>query len=140
MSAALNITDVPSVRPEHLYMPMRHLIAQGRGLALLNGLTDSDLRNLDSEIWAGFADQPELRLAVALRFRALLDVFDARRLKNLLLRRGFKLIAMAIAQAATQRLNTNYGFSAQRFVAALDKEPATTIARSTYDTQLPLAA
>ena len=63
MSAALNITDVPSVRPEHLYMPMRHLIAQGRGLALLNGLTDSDLRNLDSEIWAGFADQPELRLA-----------------------------------------------------------------------------
>ena len=140
MTAALNIADVPTVLPEHLYLPMRHLISQGRGLALLHGLSNNDLQNLDTEIWATFADQPELRVAVSLRFRALLDVFTARRLKNLLLRRGFKLIAMAIAQAATQRLNTNYGFSAQRFVTALDKAPAITVSRTTFDTQHQLAA
>ena len=52
------------------------------------------------------------------RFRALLDVFSRRRLKQEFLNQGFKLIARAVAEASTQRLNTRYGFSSQKFVSA----------------------
>ncbi len=57
---------------------------------------------------------------MALRFRALLAVFDARRLKALFLERGFKLIAAAVKEAAEQPLNTRFGFNAQKLLTALD--------------------
>jgi hypothetical protein len=58
---------------------------------------------------------------VALRFRALLNVFADRRLKGVLLANGFKAIAAAVMHASTQRLNARYGFKAQAFVMALDR-------------------
>ena len=122
MTTMINTADVPAVSVQDLFMPMRALILQGRGLALIKGLSESDLRTLENEIWAHFKGSSETRLAVALRFRALLDVFASRRLKDLMLQRGFKLIALAITEASTQRLNTRFGFSPQKFVAALSTE------------------
>lgn len=119
MSYSIDCSDVPAVGMHDLYMPMRHLIASGRGLAMLNGLSEADIRATESRIWADFADQPELRVAIALRFRALLDVFSRRRLKQEFLEQGFKLIALAVAEASNQRLNTKYGFKPQSFVSAL---------------------
>jgi hypothetical protein len=119
MTTAIDSSDVPAVGMHDLYMPMRHLISEGRGLALLNGLSESDIRTLESHIWAHFSDSPEKRVAVALRFRALLDVFSRRRLKQEFLNQGFKLIARAITEASTQRLNARFGFNAQKFVTAL---------------------
>lgn len=119
MAYAIDSSDVPAVGLHDLYMPMRYLINQGRGLALLNGLSETDIRAVESQIWAHFASSPEKRVAVALRFRALLDVFSRRRLKDEFLNQGFKLIARAVAEASTQRLNTRFGFNAQKFVAAL---------------------
>jgi hypothetical protein len=103
---------------------MRAAIANGQGLALLNGLSETAIRDLETVVWAHFPDDAQTRLAVALRFRALLDVFSARRLKQLFLMNGFKLIARAVAEASQQRLNTDYGFSAQKFVAALSTPPS----------------
>lgn len=120
MTIALDIADVPAVSGEELYQPMRWLIEQGHGLALLKGLGEGDIRALEDALWQHFPGTPEARLAVALRFRALLDVFAARRLKELLLQRGFKVVRAAIEAAAEHRLNTRFGFSAQRFVVALD--------------------
>ena len=119
MTRSIDSNDVPAVGLHDLYMPMRHLINEGRGLALLNGLDENDIRAVESQIWAYFDDAPEKRVAVALRFRALLDVFGKRRLKQEFLNQGFKLIARAVAVASTQRLNTRFGFSAQKFVTAL---------------------
>jgi hypothetical protein len=119
MTRSIDSCDVPAVGLHDLYMPMRLLINEGRGLALLNGLSEADIRATECQIWAYFADAPEKRVAVALRFRALLDVFAKRRLKQEFLNQGFKLIARAVAEASTQRLNTHFGFSAQKFVSAL---------------------
>lgn len=116
----MNLCDVAAVDPADLMMPMRHLINDGRGLALLRGLSDRDLRDLDGVIWQQFADQPHIRLAVALRFRALISVFAAKRLKSMVLDHGFKSIAIAIELASTQRLNTRFGFKAHVFALALD--------------------
>jgi hypothetical protein len=69
MTNAIDSSDVPAVGLHDLYMPMRLLINEGRGLALLNGLSESDIRALESQIWAYFADAPEKRVAVALRLR-----------------------------------------------------------------------
>jgi hypothetical protein len=46
-------------------------------------------------------------------------VFAKRRLRQEFLNQGFKLIARAVAEASTQRLNTRFGFSAQKFVTAM---------------------
>ena len=119
MTHSIDRSDVPAVGLHDLYMPMRFLIAEGRGLALLNGLSESDIRAVESEIWVHFKSEPQKRLAVALRFRALLGVFSRRRLKQEFLNQGFKLIARAAAEGSTQRLNTQFGFSAQKFVSAL---------------------
>lgn len=119
----VNVYDVVTVDPADLMRPMRHLIDDGRGLALLRGLSACDLRDLDGVIWQQFADQPDLRLAIALRFRALVAVFAAKRLKALLLDHGFKSIAVAIDLASTQRLNTRFGFKSHVFAIALDAAP-----------------
>ena len=136
MTFQIDHRDVPTVGLHDLYMPMRLLIQNGRGLALLNGLKEDDIRALESEIWQHFCGQPEKRVAVALRFRALLDVFASRRLKEQFLNQGFKLIARAVAEASSQRLNTRFGFKAQNFVSALDVRPG----RATANSRPALAA
>lgn len=137
-------TDVPAVGLHDLYFPLKYLIADGRGLALLNGLSESDIRAVEGHIWTHFADAPEKRLAVALRFRALLEVFSAKRLKQAFLEQGFKLIALAAAEGARQRLNTRFGFKAQAFVMALDPatrvRAASVVNRPAGDNVIPLAA
>ncbi len=124
MSRTINPSDVPIISTEALLVPMRIAIAKGQGLLLLNGMSDADIRALEAEIWQHFSNDPQTRLAVALRFRALLDVFRARRLKHLFLHNGFKLIARAVREASTQRLNTRFGFNSQKFVAALSTPPS----------------
>ena len=128
MTVILNLADVPRVDAAELDIPMRLLIGKGQGLALLKGLTEREIRDLENEIWTGFEGSDEARLAVALRFRALLDVFASRRLKGLLLERGFRLIAAAIREASRQPLNTRFGFNAQRLLTALDAATASPVA------------
>lgn len=122
-ASAIDLSDVPTVSLHDLYAPMRRLISEGRGLALLNGLSEAEIRDVESQIWTDFADQPHARLAIALRFRALLDVFASRRLRQEFLEQGFKLIARAVAEASTQRLNMRFGFTAQKFVSAFGALP-----------------
>ena len=140
MNAYLNLADVPKVDAAALGIPMRKLIDRGQGLALLRGLDEAGIRALESEIWADFAGTAEVRLAVALRFRALLQVFSARRLKGLLLERGFRVIAAAINEAAEQPLNARYGFKAQSLVLALDRATAPPAAKTFNATDIRVAA
>ncbi len=140
MTAILNLADVPIVAASDLYDPMRRLIAQGHGLALMKGLPEQRIRALEDEFWLDFEGSPETRLAVALRFRALLNVFADRRLKGVLLANGFKTIAAAVMEASAQRLNTQYGFKAQAFVMALDRSLCPPHRQSTDRPHLAIAA
>lgn len=124
MTAALNLADVPQIAASDLDMPMRLLISQGQGLALLKGLTEKEIREVEDRVWASFEGSNEARLAVALRFRALIEVFSSRRLKDLLLTRGYKLIAAAIVEASAQRLNVRFGFNSQKLLLALEAATA----------------
>ncbi|HMN38013.1 MAG TPA: hypothetical protein PKD49_09965 [Hyphomicrobium sp.] len=123
MSRQIDISDIPPVAAQHLLVPMREAIAMGQGLALLNGMSEAAIRQIEATVWKHFADAPQTRLAVALRFRALLEVFRARRLKQLFLMNGFKLIARAVHEAASQRLNIAFGFNAHKFHLALAAHP-----------------
>ena len=120
---SIDPVDVPPVSLEQILVPLREAIANGQGLALLNGLSEEAIRDLEGTVWSEISC-PKTRVAVALRFRALLDVFRARRLKHLFLMNGFKLIARAAREASSQRLNASYGFNAQKFVFALAAAPA----------------
>ena len=75
-TGTIDPNDVAPVPVEALIVPMRLAIAKGHGPALLTGLEEleeEEVRAIESEVWDRFADDPKTRLAVALRFRALLE-------------------------------------------------------------------
>ncbi len=105
------------------------------GWCLSTALTEADLDTARAALQSRHHAEPQRALAAFVRFRHLVEVFGARRLKDLMLGNGFALMAPAIAIASTLRLNGNRGFNPQRFllslqealtanVVALDKRPA----------------
>lgn len=119
MPISTNLSDVPPVNPADLGLPMQYLIATGRGLAMLRGISKAELAEVDEALWSELAADPEQRLAVLMRFRCLIGVFAAPRLAHLLLHNGFAVIAPAVHVAARMRLNARRGFSPARFERAL---------------------
>ncbi len=119
MTMSWDLSDVPAVESTDLAALMRTLIENGRGLVLLRGLEEEDLSAVQAEVQRRFHGQPQKALAVFVRFRQLVEVFGARRIKSLMLDRGHALMAPAIAIAASLRLNANRGFNPQRFVLSL---------------------
>ena len=119
MGSELDRSDVPLVAGHDLLVPMQHLIDTERGLALLNGISNAELRELDHAVWDALDGDSERRVAVLLRFRALIQVFKARRLAELFLHRGFMVIAPAVHVAARMRLNSEWGFNPLKFERAL---------------------
>ena len=127
MSMTFDLSDIPAVDAADLAAAMRSLIENGRGLLLLNGATDADLDTARTVMQSRHHAEPQRALASFVRFRHLVDVFGARRLKDLLLDTGHALLAPAIAIAASQRLNGRRGFSPQRFLLALNEVRATNV-------------
>jgi hypothetical protein len=119
MTMTWDLTDVPAVEAADLAAAMRALIDGGRGLVLLNGMTESDLDLAHAEIKRRYHAEPQLALAVFVRLRNLIEVFSARRLKDQFLDKGYALMAPALAVAASLRLNANRGFNPQKFMASL---------------------
>ncbi len=116
-----NLTDVAPVDPQNLAVAMQHMIATGRGLAMLRGIGKDELREVDAVVAAKLGHDPAERLAVLVRFRCLIEVFRARRLADLLLNNGYNLIAPAVHVAARQRLNADRGFNPVVFERALSQ-------------------
>jgi hypothetical protein len=116
-----DLTDVPAIAPTDLAAAIQALIAEGRGLVFLRGLEDADMTTVQAELKRLFHGDPQRALAVFVRFRHLAEVFSARRLKDMMLDRGYALVAPAIAIAASLRLNANRGFNPQKFLFALQE-------------------
>lgn len=119
MAITWDLTNVPDVSPDDLFLPMQSLIEQGRGLVLLRGLDVADANTVEEAIWREFADDTARGLAVMLRFRELVKVFEAPRLRDILMNRGYQAIRPAVELAATSRLNATRGFGADQFAWAL---------------------
>ena len=120
MSAILDRCDVPQVLPELLALPMQAMIAAGRGLVLLRGISDPELRNVEHAVWDRLDGTSAEKVATLLRFRCLVGVFAASRLQQLFLRRGLALMGPAIEVAAEMRLNVQWGFNPVKFLRALE--------------------
>lgn len=119
MTQQLDMTDVPVVPAAELALAMQHMIDSGKGLVLLRGLAAPDMRTLEAAIWDRLEGSIAQRRAVLVRFQCLADVFGARCLHDLMLRRGFPLMSLALKAAATMRLNVKRGFSPTKFNIAL---------------------
>lgn len=122
-----DLTDVPTVETADLAAALQALVDAGRGLVLLRGLSDEDLDTVQAELKRRFHAEPQRALAVFVRFRHLVEVFSARRLKDMMLDRGYGLMAPAIAIAAGLRLNANRGFNPQWFVTSLQSALASNV-------------
>lgn len=119
MAITWDPTDVPAVAVEDLAAPMRELIAGERGLVFLRGLTPEDAQTVESCLRQRLGKEPSVELAALMRFRALADVFACRRLRELMLERGFEVIGPALQIAASMRLNLRWGFNPQNFYRAV---------------------
>jgi hypothetical protein len=120
MVMSFNTNDVPLVSPQDLALPMQYMISTGCGLAMLRGASDRELRDAEDAVWDRIEGGSETRTAVVVRFRCLVAVFTAVRLRRMLLQRGFTLIAPALQVAASMRLNTRWGFNPMKFALALE--------------------
>jgi hypothetical protein len=120
MAMTWDLTDVPAVATADLAAAMQALIDNERGLVLLRGLADEDLDTVQAELQRRFHGEPQRALAAFVRFRHMVEVFSARRLKEMMLERGYALMAPAIAIAASLRLNANRGFNPQAFLLSLN--------------------
>ena len=118
-SNILNLSDIPQVDPRTLALAMQYMVGTGRGLAMLRGICEAELREVDRALWNALGDNPTERVATLVRFRCLIKVFSSRRLRELLMRTGYNLIAPAVQVAARMRLNADLGFNLVRFERAL---------------------
>jgi hypothetical protein len=122
----LHLSDVALVEARDLGMVMQYMVKTGRGLAMLRGVTEAELREVESALWDELSDDPAQRIAVLVRFRCLIGVFRARRLSDLLMHTGYRLIAPAVQVAAQMRLNAKLGFNPVKFERALVQQLAST--------------
>jgi hypothetical protein len=127
MAMTWDLTDIPAVDAADLAAAMRSLIEDGRGLVLINGATDADLDTARAALQSRHHAEPQRALAAFVRFRHLVEVFGARRLKDLMLGNGYALMAPAIAIAASLRLNGHRGFNPQRFLLSLQEALAANV-------------
>ena len=115
----LNISDVALVDGRDLGMVMQYMVKSGRGLAMLRGVTEAELREIETALWDELSDDPPQRVAIMVRFRCLIAVFRARRLTDLLMHTGYGLMAPAVQVAARMWLNASLGFNPVKFERAL---------------------
>ena len=115
----LDTTDLPKAALETLALAMRLLIEDGRALILLRGASKADRVRLEERFWQRFEGSTRDGVVALLRLWSLVDVFQARRMRQLLLDRGYALIADAVRAAAEQRLSAAWGFNPQRMLTAL---------------------
>jgi len=120
----MNLTDVPLVDAKHLAHAMEFMVKTGQGLTMLRGITEAELRQVDQALWDELSSNPAERVAVLVRFRCLIRVFAARRLADLLLHTGYRLLAPAVRVAARMRLNADLGFNPGKFERALIEQLA----------------
>jgi hypothetical protein len=118
-TSSVNLSDVALVDAQNLWLAMQYMVDTGRGLAMLRGITEAELREVDRALWNALGTNPAERVAVLVRFRSMIKVFAARRLSNLLLNTGHRLLSPAVQVAARMRLNAGLGFNPVKFERAL---------------------
>jgi hypothetical protein len=143
MTQAFDLTDVPAVTLAEMWLPMRIALDGERGLVFLRGGAAAELAAIEARFWHAYRGDAARGTAILIRFRRLAEAFGGRRLRDLLMRNGFRALAPALAAAAQLRLNAGWGFAPQRLLWAmtqLDQEGAEMQSRETRFETPALAA
>lgn len=119
MTITWNPTDIPLVNADQLRLAMQILVDNGRGLALITGLTAYDRSRLEETFWSRFEGTASEGHAVLIRLNELIRVFTSHRLKDAFLEGGYAVIWQATSVAASMRLNSEWGFNPQKFLWSL---------------------
>ena len=112
-------TDVMTVQRRDLDHALHILIDEGHALVLFHGADDAIRRAFETAFWRTFKGPDRLGSATLLRFWALVDALQHKRLNTMFLDRGFAMIDHLVAGASVQRLNVCWGFNPQRIVSAV---------------------
>ncbi len=124
MSEFLDLSDVPAVSSAQLGDVMNILVSQGRAGVLFRGPDAADRAEVEAAFWQTHEGSTADGVATLLRFWALVDVFQNKRIVSVLHNRGYAILAVAAKAASSMRFNANWGFNPQRFIWALDASMA----------------
>lgn len=124
MSDFLDLSDVPAVSSAQLGGVMNILVSQGRAGVLFRGPDATDRAEVEAAFWQTHDGATADGVATLLRFWALVDLFQNRRMATVFRNRGYAILAVAAQAASNMRFNANWGFNPQRFMWALDASMA----------------
>ena len=108
--------DVPPVSEIDLAIPMHVLVSGGYASALIHGATAAQRLAVEREMEALYDVDAQTLSPVLVRFWAVVDAFQHRRIQTLFLQHGHGILGQFIAAACEQRLNAKRGFMPQRLI------------------------
>ena len=120
MSNFLDLSDVPVVPSEQINGVLNILVSQGRAGVLFRGADANDREEVEAAFWDSHQGSTAEGVATLLRFWALVELFQSKRLTSVLHNRGYAILSAAANAASDMRFNANWGFNPQRFIWALD--------------------
>lgn len=124
-------TDVATVTARELAFALKILSASGGTLAEAHLLSEADIQAVEHHYWHTTGRTSARKTNVLLRFRALIDVVRARRVNALIVDGNADTLLGLLAAAASQRLNTTWGFNPHKIVrtAAALHRPAAAVSQ-----------
>ena len=118
-SIKLDPTDIAPVRPQAIQAVIDLIVERGQSLILFHGASPAARADVNAAFWDAHTGDRVLANATIIRFWHLVDALATRRLKWMLLERGYAALAPLATTAATARLNVGWGFKPQTLVNAL---------------------
>lgn len=112
----MDLSDVPQGASADLWQLVQIMVECERGLLFLRGTDDGARARIETRFWNDFEGSTERGVVALLRFWALVDVFQSRRLRALLMTRGYEIFYPAVVAASRLRLNLHWGFNPQRLI------------------------
>lgn len=148
MAVAFDRSDVPLVDATQMSVALGAVVESGHARVFFEGAGQSERDAVEAMYWELFEGEAALGGTVLLRLWNLVDALQSRRLKGLLMDRGFGLLQSAFAAAGGMRLNLDWGFVPQRLIWAIEEaeaaraaqEPATIRLAPSQLPQVSLAA
>lgn len=120
-STGLDPSDIPTVPTAALTSVIDLIVSRGQALVLFHGACPKTRRAIEAAFWLAHSGDRPSGNATMIRFWHLLDALAARRVKGLLMERGYAALAPLAAAAASHRLNVRWGFKPQHLVDALSR-------------------
>jgi hypothetical protein len=117
--SALDINDIAVVSEIDLAIAMTAIVSGGHASVLFTGPTAAARAFLDRELQAIYEVDAVILSPVLVRFWALVDAMQHRRLQTLLLQHGHAILGQFTEAASSQRLNAQWGFNPQKLLVCV---------------------